>query len=245
MMMINHFLYRQYTAPLTSLSTIFNLLSTSLAASYKKRMKTWRTQQVHKHTHTRSSNNHIQVTDPVLTLLPWLEYFFTESASPWTKRRSTFSYSVHVVKANVWEVETYTVLTCVSAVHTRVYSVCVRVTCQQSRRASLQLRFLPLQSVCDLFVLMDKVRWGIPSRLSVLSNLRDRRNDWRDLHAFRAITSIREVDVVDCVRAHKHTQIPFSPAAPCHSWGGWSCGICTVEESCWDDCSCHSLHVWV
>lgn len=45
--------------------------------------------------------NHIQVSpDPALTLLPWLEYFFTESASPWTKRRSTVSYSADVGKRN-------------------------------------------------------------------------------------------------------------------------------------------------
>lgn len=38
----------------------------------------------------------ITMTTP--TLLPWLEYFFTESARPWTKRRSTLSYSVETVE---------------------------------------------------------------------------------------------------------------------------------------------------
>lgn len=45
--------------------------------------------------HTNSNNNDDVHGEPhpALTLLPWLEYFFTESARPWTKRRSRFSYS--------------------------------------------------------------------------------------------------------------------------------------------------------
>lgn len=45
--------------------------------------------------HTKSNNNDDVHGEPhpALTLLPWLEYFFTESARPWTRRRSTFSYS--------------------------------------------------------------------------------------------------------------------------------------------------------
>lgn len=45
---------------------------------------------------TQTANNNDDLhgePHPALTLLPWLEYFFTESARPWTKRRSRFSYS--------------------------------------------------------------------------------------------------------------------------------------------------------
>lgn len=38
-------------------------------------------------------SNTFVYTSLIITLLPWLEYFFTESESPWTKRCSTFSYS--------------------------------------------------------------------------------------------------------------------------------------------------------
>lgn len=54
-------------------------------------------------------------------------------------------------------------------------------TCQQGRRASFQLCLLPLQSVCDLLVLMDEVRRGIPPGFSVLCNLRDEHNEQSDL----------------------------------------------------------------
>lgn len=33
-------------------------------------------------------------------------------------------------------------------------------------------------------------------------------------------------------------EAPFSPVAAGHSWGDWSCGVCSAEESCWPGCSC-------
>lgn len=53
--------------------------------------------------HTNCNNNGGEHNEPhpALTLLPWLEYFFTESARPWTKRRSTLSYSVDAVKREI------------------------------------------------------------------------------------------------------------------------------------------------
>lgn len=57
----------------------------------------------------------------------------------------------------------------------KVRDVCV--TCEHGRRGAFQLCFLPLQSVCDLLVLMDEVRRGFPLVLSVLCNLRDKHNE--------------------------------------------------------------------
>lgn len=79
-----------HTAALTSLSTIFNLPSALLAASYKKKKEWWF--YLRRHTHW-SEQQQWRLTNTALTLLPWVEYFFTESESPWQKRRSTFSYS--------------------------------------------------------------------------------------------------------------------------------------------------------
>lgn len=56
----------------------------------------------------------------------------------------------------------------------------VPVTGEQSRRASLQLRLLPLQPVDHLLVLLQQVRWGVLPRLSVIRNLRQKRERQRE-----------------------------------------------------------------
>ena len=56
--------------------------------------------------------------------------------------------------------------------------------------------------MCDLIVLMDEVRRGIPPIPSVLCNLRDRCSDSRHLHILGPLG-----DVVQRLRPNKHTYI--------------------------------------
>ena len=114
--MIQHALYWEFKAARTSASTIFTPAKCILGSIlYKKGNRNFT--QV-------SDNSNIPATvNPAhaLTLLPWLENFFTESASPWTRRRSTFSYSAHVVRGHVGYV--LYKRRCGSEVHTRAWPI--------------------------------------------------------------------------------------------------------------------------
>lgn len=115
----------------------------------------------------------------------------------------------------------------------------VLVTGEQSRRASLQLRLLPLQPVNHLFVLLQQVGRGILSRLPVICNLREKRERERDIAGKELLKS-----GMGCGTLWQ--EAPFSPVAPGRSWGDWSCGVCTVETGCWPGCSSRCLlHVGV
>lgn len=74
---------------------------------------------------------------------------------------------------------------------------------------------------------------------------RDGHNNWPDLRAFRSRNKYLKSELAKTIQNEKKKEIPFSPVAPCRSWGGWSCGVCIAGESCWTRCSCRLLRVWV